>query len=165
MEDKDFLTYFTKLGPPFSPADQKSSATKIVNTLVAIGSIPGRRASTDSQSKALDQAEQALKKKYQTGDLGDKVSADLNYTLKRLIRGLYSENHAVKQGFFLAQVLVLARFKTLIDFEKYLKFVFNETKVSKAMKSSECNNMVLGRMMCMAACVEAKVYLQQQTAN
>lgn len=73
----------------------KSAATKIVNTLVAIGSIPGRKASHDSKSIA-DKAEQALKKKYSTGDLGDKVSADLNYTLKRLVRGLNSENHTVK---------------------------------------------------------------------
>jgi len=30
------------------------------------------------------------------------MSADLNYTLKRLIRGLTSSNHAVKKGYFLA---------------------------------------------------------------
>jgi hypothetical protein len=58
------------------------------------------------------------------------VNADLNYTLKRLIRGLYSENHPVKQGFFLASVLVLSKFKPLIDFEKYLKHVFAETKLT-----------------------------------
>lgn len=39
------------------------------------------------------------------------MTADLNYTLKRLVRGSYSDNHAVKQGFFLASVLVLSRFK------------------------------------------------------
>lgn len=94
-----------------------------------------------------------------TGDLGDKVSADLNYSLKRLIRGLYSENHGVKQGYFLTSVLVLNRFANLVDFDKYLKHVFNETKTTKAMKSSEANNMSLGRMMCMSACVEAKVFI------
>lgn len=131
MEDKDFLGYFNKLGPPSSAGEIKNAAQKIVNTLVAIGSVPaGRRASTDSASKALEDAEKALKQKYLTGDLGEKVSADLNYTLKRLVRGLYSENHAVKQGFFLSSVLVLSRFKALIDFEKYLKHVFNETKVN-----------------------------------
>jgi hypothetical protein len=96
MEDKDFLGYFSKLGPPASLEEIKTASSKIVNTLIAIGSIPGRRASTDSSSKATDLAEQTLKKKYSTGDLGDKVSADLNYTLKRLVRGLYSENHDVK---------------------------------------------------------------------
>lgn len=111
MEDKDFLGYFNKLGPPSSLEEVKSAATKIVSTLVAIGSVPGRRASMDSSSKAAEAAENALKSKYLTGDLGEKVSADLNYTLKRLVRGLYSENHQVKQGYFLANVLVLTKFK------------------------------------------------------
>jgi hypothetical protein len=92
MEDKDFLGYFNKLSPPSSLDEIKSSASKIVSTLVAIGSVPaGRRASTDA--KATEAAEQAIKSKYSTGDLGEKVSADLNYSLKRLIRGLYSDNH------------------------------------------------------------------------
>lgn len=130
MEDKDFLGYFNKLGPPSSLEEVKASANKIVTTLVAIGSVAGRRASMDSTSKAAESAEQALKARYSTGDLGEKVSADLNYSLKRLVRGLYSDNHQVKQGFFLASVLVLARFKAQIDFEKYLKHVFTETKVN-----------------------------------
>ena len=155
MEDKDFLGYFSKLGPPSSAEEIKNSATKILNTLIAIGTVHGRKGSTDL---ATEKAENALKKKYLTGDLGEKVSADLNYTLKRLVRGLYSDNHQVKQGFFLASVLVLAKFKSQIDFEKYLKHVFSETKASKAMKTSEINNMTLGRMMCMSACVEARVF-------
>jgi len=48
-----------------------------------------------------------MKAKYLTGDLGEGLSADLNYTLKRLIRGLCSDNHLVKKGFFLASVMVL----------------------------------------------------------
>ena len=158
MEDKDFLGYFGKLGSPSTLAETKVASNKIVNTLLALETVAGRKASHDSSSKALEQAEQAIKKKYQTGDLGEKVSADLNYTLKRLIRGLYSENHNVKQGYFLTTVLVLSRFKNVIDIDKYLKHVFNETKVSKGMKSSEQNNMTLGRMMCMSACIEAKVF-------
>ena len=130
MEDKDFLGYFSKLGPPSSQEEIKSCATKIVSTLVAIGSVAGRKMSTDSSNKAQEAAEQALKQRYTTGDLGEKVSADLNYTLKRLVRGLYSENHGVKQGFFLSSVLVLSRFKNQIDYDKYLKHVFNETKVN-----------------------------------
>jgi DNA polymerase phi len=115
-----------------------------------------RRASTD---QAHEDAEKALKSKYSTGDLGDKVSADLNYTLKRLIRGLYSDNHQVKQGFFLASVLVLTKFKSLIDFEKYLKHMFAETKINQGMKSSEAHNMALGRMMCLSACIEGRIFL------
>jgi hypothetical protein len=57
MEDKDFLGYFNKLGPPATQDDIKNAAHKIVNTLVAIGSVAGRRASTDSASKAVEAAE------------------------------------------------------------------------------------------------------------
>ena len=133
-----------------------------MNTLVAITTTTQRRASTD---QAHEEAEKALKSKYSTGDLGEKVTPDLNYTLKRLIRGLYSENHQVKQGFFLASVLVLTKFKSLIDFEKYLKHVFAETKVNQGMKSGEAHNMSLGRMMCISACIEARIFITQQSVN
>lgn len=160
MEDKDFLGYFSKLGAPSTSTDIKTAASNIVNTLVGLGSVPGQQRRNSGDSKTLAQAEIAIKAKYTTGDLGDKVSADLNYTLKRLVRGLYSENHSVKQGFFLASVLVLNKFKSQIDLDKYLKHVFNETKVSsKEIKSSEINNMSLGRMLCMSACVEARIFL------
>lgn len=157
MEDKDFLGYFNKLGPPASLDQVKLAAGKIVNTLVAITQTGAQKSiSTD---KTHEDAEKAIKSKYSTGDLGEKVSADINYTLKRLIRGLYSENHQVKQGFFLASVLVLTKFKSLVDFEKYLKHVFAETKVNQAMKSSEAHNMSLGRMMCMSACIESRIFI------
>jgi len=51
------------------------------------------------------------------------MSADLNYTLKRCVGGISSDNHSVKQGFFLATVLVLSRFRKQIDLEKFLKFI------------------------------------------
>jgi len=50
---------------------------------------------------------QAFQAKYSTGDLGEGMSVDLNYTLKRLVRGLTSEEHSIKRGFFLATVSVL----------------------------------------------------------
>jgi hypothetical protein len=72
------------------------SSSNIVNTLLA-ASNSGKKTSDDPK----DEVGQ-LYKKYLTGDLGDGMSADLNYAIKRLMRGLCSENHAVKQGFFLA---------------------------------------------------------------
>ncbi|CDW85691.1 dna polymerase v-like [Stylonychia lemnae] len=163
MEDKEFLDYFRQLGPPSNLDQIKIGAQKIVNTLVAIGTVSGRKGSTDATSKTAEIAEKSLKQKYSTGDLGEKVSADLNYALKRLVRGLNSDNHAVKQGFFLASVMVLNKFKHLIDFEKYLKYVFNETKSSGTMKSSENNNNSIGRMMCISACVEARIFISGST--
>ena len=71
-----------------------------MNTLLAVGTTVGkRRASADEEEeKQLN----ALKAKYLTGDLGDGMTADLNYALKRLVRGLCSDNHSVKKGYFLA---------------------------------------------------------------
>jgi hypothetical protein len=96
-----------------------------------------------------------LKQKYDKGDLGENMTADLNYTLKRLVGGLYSENHKVKQGFFLGSVLVLSRFKDKVDFEKYMNFIKEETKINGTMRNSELHSMILGRMMCISAIVES----------
>ena len=83
------------------------------------------------------------------------MSADLNYTLKRLVRGLYSENHSVKQGFFLGSVLVLSKFKDKVDFEKYMNFIKEETKTNGTKRNSETQSMMIGRMMCISAIVES----------
>jgi hypothetical protein len=61
MEDKDFLSYFTKLGPPSTIGEIKSASNKIVNTLLALGTVAGRKASMDSASNKLEAAEKALK--------------------------------------------------------------------------------------------------------
>ena len=57
MEDKDFLGYFGKLGPPSSKEEVNASAHKILHTLVALGSVAGRKASSESISKAVEKAE------------------------------------------------------------------------------------------------------------
>lgn len=53
----------------------------------------------------------------------------------------------------------------MIDFDKYLKHVFHETRTTNAMKSSETTNMNMGRMLCMSACVEAKVFISGSQVN
>jgi len=58
------------------------------------------------------------------------MSADLNYTLKRLVRGLTSDNHSVKRGFFLATVSVLRCFRAQIDMVKLITLIKEETKTS-----------------------------------
>ena len=71
MEDKDFLGYFNKLGPPASLDQVKLAAGKIVNTLVAITQTGAQKSASTDQ--AHEQAEKAIKSKYSTGDLGEKV--------------------------------------------------------------------------------------------
>ena len=83
------------------------------------------------------------------------MAPDVNYTLKRLVRGLCSENHAVKRGFFLASVQVLQRFKEAIEFQKYIDFILEETKTSEGMKNAEIHAIQMARMMCISAIVES----------
>ena len=92
------------------------------------------------------------------------MSADLNYTIKRLVMGLSSENHAVKRGFFLATVGVFKTFKSQIDITKLTEFIFEETKTASTMKNPEINALVLGRLMCMSALIESEAY-QSSTAG
>jgi hypothetical protein len=96
-----------------------------------------------------------LQEKYLKGDLGDDMSADLNYTLKRLIGGVVSDNHQVKKGFFIALVAVLRRFKAQVDLPKFLTHVKEETKVTKLMKPHDINAAILGKLMVLSALVEA----------
>lgn len=104
MDDKDFLGYFTQLGNQ-NTDKIKSASSNIVSTLLALDSKMGRKVSMDlEETKEKERAEATLKKKYLTGDLGANMAPDVNYTLKRLVRGLISDNHAVKRGFFLASV-------------------------------------------------------------
>ena len=86
------------------------------------------------------------------------MSADLNYTLKRAINGLVSDNHTVKRGYFLVTVDVLNRFKKQIDLVKMVKFIRKETKTSATMKNPEVHAMVLGQMMCLSAIVDSQAY-------
>jgi hypothetical protein len=60
---------------------------------------------------------------------------------------------------------VLGRFRNQIDFEKYLKHLFTETKVNQSMKSSEASNMSVGRMMAVSALIEAKVFINGTNLN
>jgi len=163
MDDRDFLGYFSQLSNQDAPK-LKQASNDIVSTLLALDSKIGRKASMDSQAskdaekkqnKIKQKAEDSIKQKYSQGDLGEKMSPDLNYALKRLVKGLNSDNHAVKQGFFLASVMVLNRFKAQIDFEKYVKFVNVETKTNAGMKNPEVHAVLMGRMMCVSAIIES----------
>lgn len=104
-----------------------------------------------------------LQEKYLKGDLGDDMSADVNYTLKRLIGGVVSDNHQMKKGFFVALVAVLGRFKSQIDLTKVLAFLKEETKVNKLMKNTEVNAAILGKLMVASAVVESQAYQTSST--
>jgi len=64
-----------------------------------------------------------MMKKYSQGDLGADMSPDLNYTIKRLARGLTSDTSSTKKGFFFASVQVYSRFEKQINCFKVLQHV------------------------------------------
>ena len=159
MQDKDFLGYFSALGPQSSAVELRQASQNIVNTLIAADTTAGkRRASSidDNDPKAKQLAK--FQQKYLSGDLGEGMSADLNYTLKRVISGLTSDIHNVKKGFFLVAVEVFTRFKKKIDFPKLIKFIRKETKTTSTMKNPEVHSLVLGKMICLSALVDSQAY-------
>ena len=83
------------------------------------------------------------------------MTADLNYSLKRLVGGLCSDNHLVKQGFFLSSVMVINRFKGFIDFDKYISYILEETRTQSGMKNPEIHCAFMARMLCVSAIIES----------
>lgn len=168
MDDKEFLGYFRELSGQSTVEELKTASANIVSTLLASSTVAAtrqRKASDVDEAKAEPdlakrkaKKQEAFKQKYLTGDLGDGMSADLNYTLKRLNRGLSSESHSDKRGHFLATVEVVRRFKAQIDMGKLIEFVQEETKTSATMKNPEINALSLGQLMCLSALVESEAY-------
>ena len=82
-------------------------------------------------------------------ELGQK--ADLEYTLKRLVRGLASSRSAARQGFALCLAELLATFKEEVPLVKVMEIVDAETKVAKSMLGSEQREMLFARVFALLA--------------
>ena len=80
---------------------------------------------------------------------------DLNYTLKRLVRGLTSEDGSVKEGLFLGLISVFRKFSKTIDTHKYLTLVEHETRTHNKMKQSEKSALIEGRVYSILAVIES----------
>jgi len=86
----------------------------------------------------------------------------LNYTIKRLIGGICSDNAQIKRGFFLGAVSILKEFKQVIDVDKLIKYISAETKVSGGMKKSEIHSNEMARMLCLSALVESSLLIDSK---
>jgi len=88
-----------------------------------------KRAESVDSTTVLDKKGKEKKKafaviqKYAKGDLGAAMTPDLNYTIKRLVRGLTSDSSSTKKGFFYASTQVYARFANQIDCQMLLKHI------------------------------------------
>jgi hypothetical protein len=129
MQDKGFLGYFTELGQSTANEQLGRAATNIVSILKAVDSTALLKKAQSEEKELI-----SLRDKYLSGDLGDEMSPDLNYSLKRLVKGLTSENHAAKKGFFLGLVSVLSTFQKKINAMKLLSLMNDESKITKGMK-------------------------------
>lgn len=77
MEDKYFLGYFHELSSQDLVA-KKQAAYKIVETLTVTDALGKTKSYEHLDAKVLK-----MLQKYMSGDLGAKVSTDLNYALKK----------------------------------------------------------------------------------
>ena len=81
------------------------------------------------------------------------------------MRGLYSQNHSAKEGFFLAGVALIQKFKHLMDIEKFMKHVFSETKVPTGMKQGEAHAMLIGKFMAVSVLVQGCAHIVGSDVN
>lgn len=81
--------------------------------------------------------------------------ADLNYTVKRLVKGLTSEDAQVKEGLYLGLVTVLRKFGSIIDTHKYISLIDHKTKTHNKMKQSEKSALIEGRVFAILALIES----------
>lgn len=76
---------------------------------------------------------------------GDELSPDLNYSLKRLVRGLSSSRQGARQGYAVALGELLRRFPS-IHLDSVLELIEEYLKVSASAKSHEERNVYFGQV-------------------
>lgn len=127
MQDRDFLSYFDKLGK--SPDDKTilENSEKILKTLLTVEhQAPNKANEYDSF-------------------LGQLVSEDLEYTITRLLRGTSSDDFKNKVGFSTSLLSVLRTFKH-VQPEKYIAFTDKEMNVGNALSKGERSHFVASRL-------------------
>ena len=122
MDDKEFPELFTRLGYRDVGAVKNAAGSMVTK----LQEVPANVAAT------------GLREQYAKNDLGNLI-ADVNYALKRLVKGMNSENHAVKKGFFLALVEVLKAFHANVDEKRLITYIVRESKITASMKPQEAN--------------------------
>jgi hypothetical protein len=75
-----------------------------------------------------------------------------------LIGGISDQLENSVQGYFLTLTLVLKKFRDNVDIEKFIKFIVDETGLSKAQTKSERNGLALGRLLILSTFVEANMF-------
>lgn len=73
-------------------------------------------------------------------------SADLTYTIKRLVRGLASSRDAARQGFGAVLIEVLVAFSSLVRIEDVLDLMDATMQLHGAMDGNEERDMLFGRL-------------------
>lgn len=75
-----------------------------------------------------------------------------------MISGIATQIENSTQGYFLTLTLVLKRFKSSIDFIKFIKYTVDETGLGKAQLKSERKSLALGRLLILSTILEAGVF-------
>ena len=140
MDDKEFPELFTRLGYRDVGAVKNAAGSMVTK----LQEVPANVAAT------------GLRERYAKNDLGNLI-ADVNYALKRLVKGMNSENHAVKKGFFLALVEVLKAFHANVDEKRLITYIVRESKITASMKPQEANAAAMGRFLSLSALIEVRL--------
>jgi len=96
---------------------------------------------------------QALAANGEGGSVKDGEEEDLQYALRRLVRGVQSSRQCCRQGFSLALAEVLAAFPG--ELHSVLQLVKQQTELQAGLKPSEQKERLLGRLFAYAAVLEA----------
>ena len=116
MKDKDFVGHFNRLGPQSTKKELKQASLNIVNTSLLISFVSGRDRKSTAGKEELPASTKTTRRQNNWLDSSrsqfdvriqaDRMSEDLNYTLKRIVNDLVSDNHTVKREHSLHSVNV-----------------------------------------------------------
>ncbi|KAI9026846.1 DNA polymerase phi-domain-containing protein [Hyaloraphidium curvatum] len=119
---------------------------------------------SDDESEEESGADAVAKAKKAERTLDALCAPDVSYSVKRLIRGLPSSREGARQGFAVALTELLAKLPYL-SLGTVLDLLAKYTATTGAMKGQEEKEMLLGRLFCAMAIVEARVPGRRDTSE
>jgi len=139
MNDKEFLGYFDNLASSSSPDPLLfSSCQDLLSTLLT-----------------LEHSHQIKPISSETSLFGSDITPDLDYTLKRLIRSLTTNDIELQMRFALALQELLTRFSH-VKSSNFVDFLVKECDLKKTAKKSEKIHFLIAKMLGLQALMRAR---------
>ena len=130
MNDKEFLGYFDTLASTSTPDSLLfSSCNDLLSTL-----------------SSLEHSQPSKGNTVHSSPFGSEVSPDLDYTLKKIIRSLTTDNVELQMRFALALKELLSRFPAVMS-TNFVDFLLKECDLKKTVKKSEKSHFLVAKML------------------